>query len=778
MKKYHDEEDSKDLSVTHDEKWITSKYESDLKKIRESVEKLYEENKNEDLPFFTPHGVEHCRAVEDLIQKLIIHKKPNEPSSILSLSEKERFCLSACAWLHDIGMLPSVFRTIYPTEQKTASIIREKHHITSSKFIVEYYSRCGVDEKDKELLSLICHFHRRRENISNCHEEFIIGLSDPKSIIRTRLLASYLRLADSLHVDISRVPSKEYALCLTYSIPPDNKLHWIRSQIVNGIAINCEDHEITVSFKTQHYDDSGTEKLSKEFYTKLDSIIKLVLSDLREELASVTNVLLKYGISYFLNIKGIETTVYMTNQMKNDLNELVLNYDIMEHPSASRLLVMIISTIINLAGYSKKSNSTPDHVEFERFKSDYELNFSEVKNAVHEKFLTKLLEDFKNTRPCHKGIKKLIDWCNEINKYSETIEDYAARFIRLFNSYTDAETTIKKNAYAFFNEVVSTGIPPNTKDKKYKILIFGYSQSVVNALMGFKKALKDNFLKNKFKENETAVFEKEINVNASDYFRFFICEGSAKTKMSPDNRILYHDGSQYALALEKAGFNDLVIFPDITLWNIIEKNGIDLVMVGANGFDKDNFIHSAGHNTVFKLVKSYNTSREKETSESKHPSAIKTLLVVSSNKMDENEPSAPSQGDKPVQDEPSDREGSYFWKGEQGEITRENIWIPRDKSVLKELYEKKIMFFNPREDIIPISDLDYIICDTANTKDPEQTKDYFQIKTEDDIETKANKDKFIEVMKEHIKHEWEDTLRAKSTKRTKASKKSTGNSDC
>ena len=577
MPKHYNGDDSTDSSCSNDEKWITTKYESDLKKIRESVEKLYEENKNEDLPFFTPHGVEHCRAVEDLIKKLVVHKKSNGCSSITELSEKERFCLSACAWLHDIGMLPSVFRTIYPTEQKTATIIREKHHITSSKFIVEYYSRCGVDEKDKEVLSLICHFHRRRENINNCDEEFIIGLSDPRSIIRTRLLASYLRLADSFHVDISRVPSKEYALCLTYSIPPDNKLHWIRSQIVNGIAINCKEHEITVSFKTQHYGDSGNEKQSKEFFIKLSNIIKLVLSDLREELASVTNVLLKYGISYFLNIKGIETSVYMTKQMKNDLNEIVLNYDIMEHPSASRLLVMIISTILNLAGYSKRQYSSVEYAQFERFKSDYELNFSEVKNAVHEKFLTKLSEDFKNTRPCHKGIKKLIDWCSEIKKQSENIEDYAERFIRLYHSYTDAETTIKKNAYDFFNKVVKAEKP---LDRKYKILIFGYSQSVVNALMGFKKALSESFLKNRYKKKgdghddnniRSEKYENETDVNVSDYFRFFICEGSAKTKISPDNKILYHDGSQYSFALEKAGFHDLIIFPDITLWNIIEK---------------------------------------------------------------------------------------------------------------------------------------------------------------------------------------------------------------
>ena len=173
-------------------------------------------------------------------------------------------------------------------------------------------------------------------------------------------------------------------------------------------------------------------------------------------------------------------------------------------------------------------------------------------------------------------------------------------------------------------------------------------------------------------------------------------------------------------------------------------------MVWANGFDQNNLMHSTGHNTVFKLVNSYNESiKDKEKSTS-----IKTVLVVSSNKMDDNKIVESSSGDKNERDETRiDRDGSYFWKGEQNEITRENIWIPRDKSVLNDLYDKEIMFFNPREDIIPISDLDFIICDTKNEK--EST---FEIKTEDENKTKSNKGNFIKAIKEHIKKEWNDIL--------------------
>jgi hypothetical protein len=684
------------------ENWLSGKNYDHYKRIKDCIKKLYDENKHEDLPHFTPHGVAHCEAVEKIIHQLVTNSK----EKVLKFTEKERFCLLASAWLHDIGMLPSVFQNIYPDETKEPSLIRERHHVTSAKYIVENYSRCGVEEADKELLAEICHFHRRREDLNNCGQMFTIGFTDGENIIRLRLLAAYLRLADSLHVDISRAPAPYYNICLTYSIPSDSKLHWIKSQVVNGIAIDSKHHKIKVSFKIPHdqYQNTESDKKSHDFEDKLNSIIRLVMNNLREELSSVMNVLLKYNITYFLDIEETRTPVYMSVQMKNDLNELVLNYDIMEHPSASRLLEMVIETVANIAGYNLKEDGKKE------FRKPTDRTYIEVANRVEHEFLAKLKEDVKRNRPCHKGITNLITSINRIKNESKEIGIFVKKLLKLSIQYKAAGNDIKNNSSIFFKEEVLDKSSHELNDldqNKYTILIFGYSESVIKALTGFREAIIKK--ENPNITDKLVCFGNSIEKEYSKYFRIFICEGGPKTKVAKDNRILYHDGSQYALALKRKNFSDIFIIPDIIVGNIIEKKRINYFLVGANGFDDQYFLHSAGHGSIIKIVNEKNNENDKRQ--------IKTVLVVSNNKYRKNKKQSQKSTDaKDImyknydrKNKPKEIESCLFWTGDGEEATREHIWLPRDEVVLKDLFDKSIMFFNPREDRIELKELDYVI---------------------------------------------------------------------
>ena len=674
--------------------WLTEEYAQYFEKVKDAVNKLYDENINEELPHFTPHGKEHCEAVENLIYHITTNR---EKSVYKRLNEKERFCLSASAWLHDIGMLPSVFKLMNPDITPDPFLIREKHHKTSADFIVEHYRRCNLEQEDKELLAEICFFHRKREPLSNCKREFIVGFNKEKNLIKLRLLAAYLRLADSLHVDISRAPDPNYNICLTYSIPPDSKVHWIKSQVINGIDIDCDKRLITVSFKVPHMESYEGEKQPHEFKEKLDSIIRIVMNSLREELTSVMNVLLYYDVTYFIDIVESRQPVYMSKQMRNDLNELVLNYDIMEHPSASKLLEMTIETIANIAGYNFH---TSENVV--RFRNEHEVSFEEIKTTINSKFLRKLYSDVKITRPCHKGIDNLIHSLDVIQKNSRSIEEYVTKLHKLSKLYKKSSNSIKKNASEFFKEQY---LNSQSKPEKYNIILFGYSQSVINALMGFRYAIIDNDLpglKDKFSE----VFGKTVEEKYSDPFRFYICEGSPKTQVGAGNRLLYHDGSQYALALKRYNFKSLKIVPDIIIGNIIEKVKKEncILMVGANGFNQEYFMHSAGHGSIIKIVNEIN----RENIDSK----IKIILNVSNLKKDigyENRNYADFKAREKKSNNPEKIDGCWFWRISDEDATRKHIWLPRDESILKELYEKNIMFFNPREDRIRINELDFII---------------------------------------------------------------------
>ena len=115
-------------------------------------------------------------------------------------------------------------------------------------------------------------------------------------------------------------------------------------------------------------------------------------------------------------------------------------------------------------------------------------------------------------------------------------------------------------------------------------------------------------------------------------------------------------------------------------------------------------MHSAGHGSIIKIVNEIN----RENIDSK----IKIILNVSNLKKDigyENRNYADFKAREKKSNNPEKIDGCWFWRSSDEDATRKHIWLPRDESILKELYEKNIMFFNPREDRIRINELDFII---------------------------------------------------------------------
>jgi hypothetical protein len=146
------------------EKWLPPDMGERLERIRESVTRIHNELEgNPPLAFYTPHGINHLKAVEENIHFIIpagYHKK---------LSESEKFFLLGSAWLHDLGMLRGIFNQDYEIDE---TIIRARHHKRSEKFIIEHWKRCDIEEYESPAFALLALFHRRRSNISECSEYF------------------------------------------------------------------------------------------------------------------------------------------------------------------------------------------------------------------------------------------------------------------------------------------------------------------------------------------------------------------------------------------------------------------------------------------------------------------------------------------------------------------------------------------------------------------------------------------------------------------------------
>lgn len=706
--------------------WLGYRYKKIFTNIQKKVTEMYKEEIDPPLAYFTPHGPEHCKAVENLIYKLIPDKLYR------SLKEEERFFLLSSAWLHDIGMLRSVYKSLRITNSDIKDdddiTIRDQHHLTAEKYIVENYTKFisfvlseSNDykdyESDKYAIATLAKYHRRRENIDNCPVTLPIRYFD----FRIQLLAAYLRLADALHIDSSRTSSFAYAICLAYNIPIESKMHWIKSKLVHGVTIDNSSRTITITFRTltrqQLLDRKIKTSSIAEIMDKIDYIIETVMNDLRQELDSVLHILSKEGLSYYLYIKPEKVPSYIEQQTFTDLLSMVTNYDILRNPSSSRLSEMVLMAIANLTGHYLK--------EDEKVQQVAEIRGEQIKRELDE-FLQQIDDNLLNRRPCHYGVLCLVKNCKDLaDKYLPiNLKGFIEEIDLLYQKQYVIRLKIRKKSEMFLDAIMEKS---KLKDnsKIFKVLLFGYSNLTIRAICGFRDKLifdlwysqnqailkyDDNkvvlpkykqdyyqtyYASRKYEHNEA--FEKEL----SDKFEFYIGTCQPKTQLNFQNELMYHDGFSYANELFKKKFTKVILMPDILSNNVLVDimDPIDYVMVGANGFDSEYFYHSAGHHSIINLASHGNKTAE-------------IILVVSSDKFssEQREPS-PQDTSKQKSSKKSGISGRFNSWEPLGCKIRNNQWFAINEE-LKSI-EDKISFFNPREDKIPFECVDYLITDTG-----------------------------------------------------------------
>ena len=678
------------------ENWLSPEKGKYLMRIQKAVIALHEQDTVKGpLAFYTPHGPKHFKMVEDTLHKLIPDKEADD-----CFEEEERFYLLASAWLHDIGMYRSVASEVWGEELEDNEI-RENHHTTSARFIVDNYTKCGLDEEDKEFLATLCVYHRRKENIEQCPREKSVGVGNKR--FKLKLLAAYLRLSDSLDIGTYRTPTPAYAICLAYNMPHESKMHWIKNRIISGIFIDASNHEITVEFMEPKIDQQRNSYASDVINHKLNHVIDSVMQDLHEELNSVKQILISNGITYFLNIESTRNLEYVPEQIMSDLIEMVANYDILVHPSASRLLEMILQTIANITGHHLHKDAPPT-----RIAPTKQPKLSKIKEELDE-FIDKISKELIKSRPCHYGLIKLIDQCTCFKDKvvsQKDIDVFVSSIAALFSKHHKYRRAIKSNASTFFDKHFLKDITRESDTPQISIILYGYSELTLKAICGFRSSL----LKRQFPDNTPKdFFDTEIEFNESRKFRFFICEGQPKTITAPQDKLVYHDGVRYSSALEERNFTNIVMIPDAAVGTLLNSHNIDLIVIGANGFDFSTFVHSAGHASIINLA-----LYKKLTTNCKKP-----YIVLTTTKEKFKSSDWKNKETKSNLTQIADISDScvHFFKETQLS-GREKIWFTRDQQSINQFCGKHCSIFNPREDVIPIKDLDFIISD----------KDWFPIK--------------------------------------------------
>lgn len=687
------------------ENWLDPESGRELIKVREAVERIFEEAKTDPpLAFFTPHGPEHARAVEGLIHRLI----PRE--NYQKLRRMERFCLLTAAWLHDVGMLRRVAEYV---ERRALSDeeVRRVHHLSSQTFIINQHKRCGLQQDCADVVGLISKFHRKQEDLTNCPERVMVRGED----VRVRLLSAYLRLADALDVGQGRVPEEAYAICLAYDIPGEVKLHWIKNKLVNVARIRPDTHDITLEFRIPSPQDLGAGQSRNWVLRRVESVKALVCDDLREELLSVQSILRKEpgGLPFYLDVNSDQFETVVDSQLLNDLRALITNYDIMVFPTASKLMEMILVTAANILGFSLDE------------KKDQPVAIKDLREPPNrlkriEEFLTTAKRQILSNRPSHLGVKRLLEALetarNDLPGVEEVkqLEQLAAQILGIYKEHRHSRRRVREQAMLFFEDRFERA---DYRDREFNILLYGNSELVTKALCGFRDAL----LRAGGEMNPLDVANSEAERRASQRLRLFVCEAQPKTQTSIGDRLTYHDGAQYSLHLKRYGFTNLIVIPDVIAGHVLQHIPVDFVVLGADGVTPGYFMHSAGHSSIVSLA------WECRASGAETECGKATIVLVTSHQKWVEKPES-DVTEPHLTNETVLVDGCLFWRGllygsgsnvvRAG--SREHVWIARDPEVLKKLCSEGIAFFNPKGDIIPINRVDFIITDkgSKSLKDP------------------------------------------------------------
>lgn len=252
------------------------------------------------LPYFTPHGVSHCKAVEECLNKIIWGTEESNEDDFVPSPKEAMYVLSA-AWLHDIGMMYGIFDGEDPEDlqdSKKVIALRAEHELRTSKYIHDrWHSECGWSDEQKVWLTNICVYHRRHHPLSTlCPRGIELKSRGGEERLRLGVLAALLRLADACHVDQSRAPGPLMALYNSLGMPQDAVCHWERAKLISDVEFDRTRNRINLRGLCPPVFNFGLGSFD------LQEITEIVRSDVEEELRSVQPVLMAYPNTAFWEV--------------------------------------------------------------------------------------------------------------------------------------------------------------------------------------------------------------------------------------------------------------------------------------------------------------------------------------------------------------------------------------------------------------------------------------------------------------------------------------------
>jgi translation initiation factor 2B subunit (eIF-2B alpha/beta/delta family) len=553
---------------------------------------------------YTPHESSHLWGVEEIARRLVSHgtsavgdvdatKKDGRP---WPLSPLERLVLSFSCWLHDLGRLRTYVDEYQTVTHSTSGksdyeMARDEHEIIGAFVISRYMDlffplaeitkllkchhdqdrlpaskgsldqaidlqREALQENMSKVIGTCIKYHRRKRDIEDCPSERML-LGEP---IRLRLIASFLRLADALHIDRPRVSTRDYEML---DLSHTARLHWLKSFAISSISEDPDTREIRITFDVpDQWDRSPKERhwlsMARKFFATIQH-------EIEEEVYSVNKVFAEAGLPLYLYVRyEIHRIPGLLQQRSKDLWRVLCDVDLSYAQSSS----VRLSIFADLA---------------KRLAKDILDSPSEEREKAFTDLIGKIKRENEQQRWCHFGLSNIVEWCERIlNKGTSKWIQIDQLFQHLIEYQTRINEAYRDPHYQIYAQDWAVELR-----KRKVVIVFSKSQSVIGAFQGlelFKKA------------------EMEV----------IVLEGSPRSRYIGRNTLIYLDGLSYARDLANMGFRNIKLIPDIAVAHILEK-GRDwskeniFVAVGANGINprEGKCYHALGHDTLIRIAEAY-----------------------------------------------------------------------------------------------------------------------------------------------------------------------------
>jgi translation initiation factor 2B subunit (eIF-2B alpha/beta/delta family)/predicted transcriptional regulator len=542
------------------------KYKQKLKRIKEIINQIQNQSRSCIVPY-SPHDTSHSEKLEALLDNFFPDKEIDTVNKVFN--DKEKFLLLGAIWLHDVGMYPqlcpndpnpnSLSRD--ELEEWEREVLRKTHHERSEKYILENWENLNLENGEAQDLALICKYHRKSQNMPAYTDE------------KVRLIIAYLRLLDALHIPDR--PSKDklsqLRTYLAYKMDPISKSHWYKSFYVAGVELLPDELELSIKFilPERWSKNNGKEKMSP--------LVRTIMTDIRDELDAVKDILVKSKVKYSLPAYMRVTYDFkLTPLLPKEIDELESLLAIIElfdptiAPNSSELINIVLDGIERCVDINKLDSSI------------------ETLNAYQRDILKPLLK----CRPCHVYLWKVHDYLDNILQQLSVMTSFSQKEgpLREFQITIMALKEKRKELKVELPRVVLNELGINIDDV---ILVYGYSTSVVAVFCALRDEIKE-----------------KIEV--------IVCECSTKSKHRYDNKLIYCDGIRYLRGIKESGIKKVYYTPDLCASNLFsngkfhiegakESKKITKVFFGANGVDigTGEVAHGLGHLAIADIASIY-----------------------------------------------------------------------------------------------------------------------------------------------------------------------------